>query len=52
MIVYVVFYGYEDVEKVFLKKENAQKFVEQQLKDEPNRRRDNYSILDEEVGDA
>jgi hypothetical protein len=50
--VYLVWYGYEDVDAVFLKEENAKAFVEEQLKEKKWRHPLNYSICEEEVVDA
>jgi hypothetical protein len=52
MNVYLVWYGYEDVEKVFLHRENAEKYVEKELSETSWRRKENYSICEEEIADT
>ena len=49
MQVFILFYGYEDMEGVFSTEANAENYKELLLHRESYRRRDNFSILEETV---
>lgn len=51
MTIFILFYGYEDIEGVFSTLANADNYKQLLLHREPYRRADNFSII-EEILDA
>lgn len=51
MTVWCLWYGYEDIEGIFSSEAAALRCIEELMKSQPYRRRDNFSILEEIVRD-